>query len=394
MSLIDRHSTVNAFAQPPAQTRSRNDVVWDRPAVLLVGGLIAMSIHTIQISIAQLAHIWAIVAIGMMVLHRSFRINYTELFGLLLFLYVAATLTFFQDYPRVKEVQQFIKFAFFYPAFYFLGKWLGWHFRSRPLPVGYIFMCLFLLFQFLLQALNVPLLYQPLDFGGGSLHGSFRERNWLAVYFLLVSYILYLKDESRWKSVWFLGLNAAVLVLSQSKTTFVACGIIFLIRSKLPLALRLIPIIAGAFVYMTVLSDEFTADKIAVKLEEERGLALTASMQLIAENPLGYGFGFVEAYFGNSWQEIRGLGAGVNSVFSSPVDLWLIGGFAGLVFWAIFFLGIGNGAFVALVPIAALTLLNPLHQSELVYFYVGFIVSLAKWQNLVARNRLRSRPRG
>lgn len=100
-----------------------------------------------------------------------------------------------------------------------------------------------------------------------------------------------------------------------------------------------------------------------------------AAIKLVKNNFLGYGFGFVEAYFANSSLIIKGLGEGINSVFAGPLDLFIIAGAAGVVFWLVFFVGIGNGTIMTLLPIAALSLLNPVHQSELVYFFIGMLVS-------------------
>lgn len=349
------------------------------PVVLFMSGILSLPLMAIQISVAQPAHLWLLAALLYMVLLRSMVISKTEAIGLCFFLGMALILTFMQGYPKVKAPEQVLKFAFFYPAFYFVGRWLGQRFVNRPLPVGYLFLFGFLVFQYLTQALQIPVIYKEHIFGQGALNGTFRERNWLAVYFLLLSYALLLKDESRWRFIPFFAINVAVMILSGSKTTFVASGIIFLLHAKTNLGWKVIPMIAGAVLYMAVFADEFSEEKLNVKLQEERGLAYQETMDLIEANPLGYGFGFVEAYFGQvSTTTILGLGSGVNSVFSVPLDLYLIGGIGGLVFWGVFFLGIGNGALAVLLPIGALSILNPLHQSEIVYFFCGLLVSLGR----------------
>jgi hypothetical protein len=43
---------------------------------------------------------------------------------------------------------------------------------------------------------------------------------------------------------------------------------------------------------------------------EETGLAFMAAIKLVKNNFLGYGFGFVEAYFANSSLIIKGLRGG------------------------------------------------------------------------------------
>jgi O-antigen ligase len=62
-------------------------------------------------------------------------------------------------------------------------------------------------------------------------------------------------------------------------------------------------------------------------------------------------------------------------VFSAPLDLLLIAGIPGLIFWAVFFLGIGLRSVSLLLPIAAWSLINPLHQSEITYLFIGFLVA-------------------
>jgi len=112
-----------------------------------------------------------------------------------------------------------------------------------------------------------------------------------------------------------------------------------------------------------------------VRLQDERGLAFEQGIKLIGENWTGYGFGFVEGYFSQLWFTVMGLGLGTNSFFSSPLDFMVIAGFAGLAFWLVFFAGAGLSSVFLLAPVAAWSLVNPLHQSEIVYLFVGFLVS-------------------
>jgi hypothetical protein len=71
-----------------------------------------------------------------------------------------------------------------------------------------------------------------------------------------------------------------------------------------------------------------------------------------------------------------------------PLDLLIIAGPIGLVAWAVFFAGSGTGSFSVLAPVAALSLLNPLHQAESIYFFVGMLISIhragpGRWRPLV-----------
>lgn len=359
---------------------------------LLLAGFLMFPLQVVRISVAQPAHLWVLAALGLMFVLRDVRISIIEASVFGGFIAFAVIVTFMQGYPRIKELDQLSKFAFFYPAFYFVGRWLGHRTAERRLPIGYMFLFGFLAFQWLTQTLSLPVIYEEISFGQGALHGTFKERNWLAVYFFLLSYLVLLKDKSHWRFVPFLALNVAVMLLSGSKTTFVAAGVVFLLQAKLPLWAKIVPTIVGAMVYMTVLSDEFSEEKLRVKAEEERGLALQVSIELIEENPLGYGFGFVEAYFSNTYIVVRGLGEGANSVFSVPVDLWLIAGPVGFIFWLVVFAGVGISSVIVLAPIAALSLLNPLHQSEMIYFFAGVLISQSHF-NWVKSLRSRQRPR-
>ncbi|OJF95285.1 hypothetical protein AX760_19650 [Pararhizobium antarcticum] len=347
--------------------------------MVLLFGLLLLPFQAVKLSIAQPAHLWVLFALAMMLLYRSVKISVAELVVYIAFLYFAFTLTFFQDYPRIKEYEQLIKFALFYPSFYLVGRWLGGRYANRDFPLGYGFLFLFLAFQYVTQALELPVIFEALDFGQGALHGTFRERNWLAVYFLLFSYILVLRDKTTKGFVLFIVFNAIVMLLSGSKTTFIAAGIAFLLHSRLPIWIRIFPTLIGAVFYISLFSDELSGDKLAVKLEEERGLALLTSLDLLKDNPLGFGWGFVEAFFSNSWIVVKGLGEGTNSVFSVPLDLWIIAGPIGFLMWLVIFVGVGNSSIKILAPIAALSFLNPLHQSELVYFFIGVLVSYAKF---------------
>lgn len=350
--------------------------------IILIAGLLLIPLQVVRLSIAQPAHLWVLIAFAMMLFYERPKVSAAELIVYTAFIYFTLALTFMQDYARIKEMDQVIKFMLFYPAFYMVGKWLGLRFGDRALPLGYGFLFIFLIFQYLVQALHLPVIYEEISFGQGALHGTFRERNWLAVYFLLFSYVLLMKNRSNWGFFLFFSLNAAVMLLSGSKTTFVAVGIVFLLQSRLPLWLRTLPIIIGTIFYLSIFSGEFTGDRLAVKLEEERGLAFIVSLDLLRANPLGYGLGFVEAFFSNTWIQVRGLGEGTNSVFSVPLDLWIIAGPFGFALWLVIFAGVGNSAVRVLAPIAALSLLNPLHQSEMVYFFMGFLVSQDRFQRL------------
>jgi hypothetical protein len=349
-----------------------------RSTLVFAGFLVFFPIQFVQFGIAQPAHIWA--AIAFIYIARDIRVSKIECYVFLVFLASALLNTVFEGYPRVKSAEQIIKFVLVYPAFFLVGRWLGSRFRHHNLPYGYLGLLAFVIIEWLTQVLQVPILYQFVEFGQDAIHGTFKERNWFALFPFFLGYLLYLKNTSRlWSPLAFFGIMLLVTYLSGSKTILVACGIVILFHTPGKAWLKGALLIGGGLFYFAWFSSELSGDLLNVRLEEERGLAFAEGVNLVSSNPFGYGLGFVESYFSSLPIEIRGLGEGVNSVFCAPLDLWIIGGPVGLAFWAVFFLGLGTGALPLLAPVAALSLLNPLHQSEIVYFFCGFLIS---WRNL------------
>ncbi len=357
---------------------------FDTIDAFLLSGLLLLPFQVVQVSILQPGHLWMLGALAFLVLKKEIKVGSAEVVAYLLFLSAASVLTLLQDFPRIKSAEQLLKFALVYPGFYLVGRWLGIRFLKRDLPVGYLFLCGLLAFEFMVQMLGIPIIFKEIDFGQGALHGTFKERNWLSFYFFLVSYFLLLKSSGEMRFLPFFVLNGVVTVLSSNKTALVACGAVYILQSKVSVFIKLAAIAIGAMFYITVLGDEFTQDKIAVKLEEERGLAFQVSAELIDKNPLGYGFGFVEAFFSTNSLSVRGLGEGTNSVFAVPLDLAIVAGLFGVIMWLVFYCGLGLGlnVMIGLAPIALLSLLNPLHQSEIFYFFIGALVSNRMRQSL------------
>jgi hypothetical protein len=347
--------------------------------VLLAGFLLCLPIQFVQFGIAQPAHIWA--AIAMIYVARELRMTRIECYAFLLFI-IFALLDTSLNYPRIKAGEQIIKFVLVYPAFYLVGRFLGLGFRRHDLPYGNLIVLAFVLVEWAVQSFNVPILYQFVDFSQGAIHGTFKERNWLAIFAFFLSYLLYLKKATSMRSaVVFVGLMLLVTCLTGSKTVLVACGIALVANMPGRTLLKGVLVAGGLLFYLAMFSSELSGDLLDVRLEEERGLALQEAIKLVLANPFGYGLGFVEAYFSSLSFNVRGLGEGTNSLFCAPLDLWVIAGPAGLVLWLVFFLGFGVRALPLLAPVAAWSLLNPLQQSEIVYFFCGMLVS---WHGIVA----------
>jgi hypothetical protein len=159
---------------------------------------------------------------------------------------------------------------------------------------------------------------------------------------------------------------------------------VLLARVRMPLLLKTALAVMGALLYWDLFADDFSDEHLRVRMEQERGLALDTGLALVANNPFGYGLGYVESYFSNLPMKIMGLGLGTNSVFCAPLDLAIIAGPVGFLAWLVFFAGFGIRCVGTLAPVAALSLLNPLHQSEFVYCFLGMLVSLHRHKRAAA----------
>ncbi|MFM0159746.1 hypothetical protein [Paraburkholderia sediminicola] len=358
-------------------------------------GLFLLSLEFVQIGGARIGQLWAIAVLPLLLIKRSVRLQGREVLAYGQFMAVALLLTGFSGYEHVKPLEQIIKFAVIYPAFYVIGRSFGRHYLSHRLPFGYLALFGFLLFQLAVQKLNVPVIYQTVDFMQDSLHGSFKEHNWLATFFFCTSFAVFLQSDKKTSDIaMFLALGAAVALLSESKTVLIPCGIVLMTQTRGRIYLKIIAILAGSALYYYKFSAQLSGDMLSVKLEQERGLALIVSIGLVAKDWLGYGFGFVESYFATSPITVIGLGAGTNSIFCSPLDFMLIAGVPGVLFWLMFFGGLGLGwrTMLCLSPLAAWSIVNPMHQSEMVYLFCGYLVSWGReaMPTLAVRKRLRT----
>ncbi len=350
-----------------------SDASWNR---LFLAGLVLMSLQWLQVSIVQFQQLWAVLALALLIQRAEIRAGVTETLVFAMFLGFALVATFFSGYPHIKMVEQIMKFGFLYPAFYLVGRALGTHYLQRKLPFGYTLLWVWLLLQYAVQYFQVPFIYHPVGFMQDVLYGTFKERNWLAIFFFLTAYALFLQSSRTPRDVLnFAAVGVAVALLSGSKSILIPVGIVTLLQVPGRWGLKTLLVVAGTSLYIWLFGGELSGQLLQVRLQDERGLAYLQSVHLLSENWLGYGFGFVEAYFSNLWFVIKGLGVGVNSVFSAPLDLLLIAGIPGLIFWAVFFLGIGLRSVSLLLPIAAWSLINPLHQSEITYLFIGFLVA-------------------
>lgn len=346
---------------------------------LFILGLVVMPLQVVTLGPAQPAHLWALGAVALVFCLGRIRVSLFEVWAFLIFIAFVFVLTKFQSFERVKSEEQLIKFGIIYPVFYLLGRSFGEVYGNRRLPYGFVALFVFLILEYIVQKFSFPVIYRPNTFGQGAIHGTFIERNWLATFAFFAGYVLWLKSNNLKGTILFSVFMIAVTLLSGSKTVLVAVGIAFMMKSKYPVYVKALVSGVGVVLYVALFGDELSGAKLAVRLNEERGLAFQEAVRLMFDHPLGYGVGFVEYHFAHISLVIRGLGLGVNSVFSSPIDLIIVAGVVGFGFWLVFFAGVGLRAMAFLAPVAAWSLINPMHQSEIVYLFLGFLVSLARY---------------
>ncbi|WP_341677875.1 hypothetical protein [Niveibacterium sp. SC-1] len=337
--------------------------------------MLLIPLQNVKLGPAQPAHLWALAFLGILVLHKEIRATAWELFVYALFMAVALVNTRYGGFEHIKAGEQIMKFGLIYPAFYLVGRAYGEQGDGR-LPVGLKYLFVFVAVQFAVEWFKPPVLYRTTNFAVGAMHGTFLERGWLANYVLLVAYLWYLRtDRALRATVAFLAVNILLALLTQSKSTLVQCGLLLLFTMRAPIGLKISLVIAGGFAYWAYFSAQLTGDMLRVRLEEERGLAMAETVRVLARDGWGHGFGFVESYFSRLWFSVRGLGLGANSIFCAPVDLAVIAGFAGVLFWAVFFGGLGLSSLRYMTPIAAGSIINPFHQGELIYLFAGLLIA-------------------
>lgn len=85
--------------------------------IILVGGLLLLPLQAVKLSIAQPAHLWVLIALVVMLFYERPRLSGTELIAYAAFVYFTLALTFMQDYTRIKEMDQLVKFVLFIRRF-------------------------------------------------------------------------------------------------------------------------------------------------------------------------------------------------------------------------------------------------------------------------------------
>lgn len=154
------------------------------------------------------------------------------------------------------------------------------------------------------------------------------------------------------------------------------------------LKIILILVSFGTFLYLYNASLEepiFSEKMLEEKMKTERGKAFWAVVELLEKSHWlgGYGYGFVEAHFSKSRQEILGLGEGVSMVFNSYLDAWLAGSIVNLFFQlSLLFISFSFKYFPTMfIPLFIFigANLNPLYGDEYYYLFLGISFGFKKF---------------
>ncbi len=344
--------------------------------ILFILFLFVSSLQFVQLSFLRISQIYTIAALMFFFVKKQKVGDTRFLFIHSCFLVWAFVVTLFADYEKIKVFEQAIKFGVLYPASYLLGVLFARFFvKQNHFPIGWKFVISFLLFQVLCQKLSLPIIFQEVSFQRDALHGTFRERNWLAFFFFLISSTVFLAGRRDGRNaVIFMGVTVVVTLLSGSKVMMLCSMFVVFFAAKINWTLKPIAVGVGMAATVYIFSSQLNQSALEARLENERGASLAAAIELILAEPVGHGFGYVEYYFSSEFPySIQGLGEGTNAVFSTPLDLMIIAGPVGLLYWVLIFCGAREWRGLTILSIAAWSLLNPLHQADLTYFALAFL---------------------
>ena len=78
----------------------------------------------------------------------------------------------------------------------------------------------------------------------------------------------------------------------------------------------------------------FSIEMLEEKLNDERGKAFLAAVELLRKSDWlgGYGFGFIQQYFSVYTDEIIGLDSNSGMIFNSYLDVWISAGLIGVFY--------------------------------------------------------------
>ena len=257
-------------------------------------------------------------------------------------------------YSKIGEIKFIIKYMLIFPATFYLGYWGVKNFKIENfLKIVDLVLLSFILLAILLYFYPIAAIHN--DRGGlTGFQGTFFETGWFAMIvgsFALMSILIRYDYGLKFtKFHHFLYLFSFLsIIFSKNKTVWISVIVILLFISifksiiankenakksilklkninSIYFILFVITISIVFFILNNSLPEPIISlEMLKIKMNEERGKAFFAAMDLLRNSDwLGaYGFGFIEQYFETYTDYIIGLGTNTGMIFNSYIDMWI-----------------------------------------------------------------------
>ena len=294
---------------------------------------------------------------------RNKQLNETLLIFFIFFALLLALISKNSSYSKIGEMKFIIKYLLIFPATFYAGYWAVQNFSVKQfVRIIEITLAFYIFMAFLLSVYPIGFLYNDRGALSG-FQGTFLEAGWFALVvgaFTLTSILVRLDYKLSFNKyqyiLYFFSLIS--LVLSKNKTIWIGIFVIgtFLILFKTIITNKenikdsvkrlkninsfyfigiLIAFLVFFFVINLILSEPIVSvEMLEEKLNDERGKAYLAAIELLKRSDWlgGYGFGFIQQYFSVYTDEIIGLDSNSGMIFNSYLDVWISVGIIGLIY--------------------------------------------------------------
>ncbi len=359
-------------------------------------------------------------------------------YGLLAFFMFGAiimTLISFNSlFDKVGEYKFIIKYFIVFPASFYIGvKIIHLLGIKKVIFLLELMVFIYCFNAFLVNFVPIPksilklFVFYRTDWAGVEFinyQGTFRESGWfgMVVAGVAISSFLLRYEYKIWPKEKFLlfslyGFVIFSLFLSKNKTIWIALIVILLILTFVKIfvtliysnkympkkleyknytlkllskidVLKIITFIVLFIILFFIINSSLdhpiiSAELLQEKMERERGKVFTIVMDMLKNSNYfgGYGFGFVESYFGTYDMDVIGLGKGTGMVFNSYLDIWLSASIIGLLFHLILiFMSMSNKSYFSMVvPLYCMIYanFNPAIGCLYYYIFLGLSYSIA-----------------
>ncbi len=391
--------------------------------------LLSLSVVKIPVGFeARVGQIFLLFLFSVLLLYdlRFKTLNIKILMYFLTFGLIVSLISKLSTYEKVGEVKFLIKYLIIFPGAFYVGMKIFQHLTVKKIllimeTAGIIYgISAFILYIHPIEALMhireglegfQGTFYEPSGLAEAiglifitSLSLRLQFNLWEKPYYIFSAYLFFLivaiatKNKTIWIALFsvliFAIIYKVILVfLLEKKLKYLSFkdiyhGAIENITKISIIKITFILITFGMFLYLYNASLEepiFSEKILEEKIKTERGKAFWAVIKLLEKSHWlgGYGYGFVEAYFSKSRQEILGLGEGVSMIFNSYLDAWLAGSIINLFFQlSLLVISFSFKYFPTMfIPLFLFigANLNPLYGDEYYYLFLGMSFGFKKF---------------